>query len=376
MQNPEVLLESSRANRHPIMAKVAAAGMIVGSFVGLGANSVEANDTGKLQPGEELCFPVAGKPGDLAIVNLTPVNGEVNGGFGLLHSSDINAVNASNVNFGIGTVDPNVATAPIGADGEVCFTNANLPGNRVDLIADHLASIDSAVITKATPSGAPDRKVDTRQGVTPEIGAPVVSGAIGGIVVTAACDNVTGFDYFQISNPSNEAINAKYSPSSDAQFEALNYNITVPPGGISTGITRTTTGTKPTISVSNRSGQVVVDLTPCGNRPPIITPKVTGSIDDIYVTRGCIGPNDGAVSLYIKSEAAIYDVNVDKGNDGTVDVLSAVFALEPRFFTQSFFGNLYSITIDQKPNQKLVVDYSPCAILPPEHNGNLTQNPL
>ena len=71
---------------------------------------------------------------------------------------------ASNVNFGIGTVDPNVAVAKIGADGMVCFSNSK--HTNVHLVADHLGTIPADSYTPATASGAPDRKVDTRE---PEI---------------------------------------------------------------------------------------------------------------------------------------------------------------------------------------------------------------
>lgn len=68
---------------------------------------------------------------------------------------------ASNVNFGPGTLDPNVAIAPIGADGKVCFFNSQ--HSPVDLTADHLGSISASAYTKATDTGAPLRKVDTRK---------------------------------------------------------------------------------------------------------------------------------------------------------------------------------------------------------------------
>ena len=67
---------------------------------------------------------------------------------------------ASNVNFGPGTVDPNVAAAPIGVDGEVCYLNS--VHSDVDVVADHLGTIDGDAFTFATKTGAPDRKIDTR----------------------------------------------------------------------------------------------------------------------------------------------------------------------------------------------------------------------
>ena len=114
----------------------------------------------KIYTDGRLCFGVAGAPGDVAVVNLTPTaaNG---GGFGVLVSSDVpEPPNASNVNFNIGTLVPNVALAPIGADGKVCYENSTLAS--VHLIADHLGTIKSNAFALATTSGAPDRKIDTR----------------------------------------------------------------------------------------------------------------------------------------------------------------------------------------------------------------------
>ena len=115
-------------------------------------------------PSGRVCFEVAGSPGDAAIVNLTPV--EASGpGFGLLVSSNVaNPPVASNVNFtGPASVDPNVAVGVIGDDGEVCFVNSDL--SSVDLVADHLGTIDGDAYTPARADGTPNRKVDTRVGV-------------------------------------------------------------------------------------------------------------------------------------------------------------------------------------------------------------------
>ncbi len=116
----------------------------------------------RLAPGRRLCFEVTGNPGDAAVVNLTPVLAS-GPGDGQLVSSDVATPPvASNVNFGAGTVDPNVAIARIGTDGQVCFVNSNHA--ELDLIADHLGTLDAAAYTPATTNGAPDRRVDTRSG--------------------------------------------------------------------------------------------------------------------------------------------------------------------------------------------------------------------
>lgn len=116
----------------------------------------------RLAAGERRCFPVYGEPGQLAIMNLTPV-GAVRPGHGQLMSSDTQGrPNASNVNFGPGSVDPNIAAAVIGSDGQVCFLNS--VHGPVDLIADHLATLQPSGFS-AAPSGSPTRLVDTRDGL-------------------------------------------------------------------------------------------------------------------------------------------------------------------------------------------------------------------
>ena len=116
---------------------------------------------GRVSASGQLCFDVVGAPGDAAIVNITPIGAE-RPGFGILVSSDIktNVPDGSNVNFGPGTVDPNVAVAQIGGDGQVCFQNS-VHGS-VDVIADHLGTIAGPAYRSATQSGAPNRRVDTR----------------------------------------------------------------------------------------------------------------------------------------------------------------------------------------------------------------------
>ena len=118
----------------------------------------------RIKPSGQLCFSVAGSPGDAAIVNLTPIRA-TGPGDGLLISSDVKSDPplGSTVNFGTGTVDPNIGVARIGTDGQVCFQNSI--HNSVDLVADHLGTIAATAYTAAQPSGAPNRRVDTRTGL-------------------------------------------------------------------------------------------------------------------------------------------------------------------------------------------------------------------
>ncbi|HEX2785503.1 MAG TPA: hypothetical protein VHN36_18105, partial [Ilumatobacteraceae bacterium] len=129
--------------------------VVAGLVVGLASFSSPAEAGGALSPGARICFGVTGRPGDVAVVNLTPVQA-AGPGFGLLVSSDIgNPPVASNVNFTPGSIDPNVAFAPIGADGKVCYINS--VQSQVDLVADHLGTIASGSFTNANPDGSPRR---------------------------------------------------------------------------------------------------------------------------------------------------------------------------------------------------------------------------
>lgn len=116
--------------------------------------------SGKVTPNGWFCFDVGGEPGDAAIVNLTPVRADGRGN-GQLVSSDLDeAPLASNVNFGPGTVDPNVAIATIGENGQVCYVNSE--HTSVHVVADHLGSISAEAYTPASAGGTSVRALDTR----------------------------------------------------------------------------------------------------------------------------------------------------------------------------------------------------------------------
>ena len=146
------------SDRRQLGAWTAVAAVVTTSVA---AVAVSASVAADIQPSGQLCFDIDAAPGDAAIVNLTPVSA-TGYGFGQLISSNVknNPPNASNTNFNTGTIDPNVAITPIGTDGQVCYQNS--PDSAVDLIADHLGTINATAYTPATPTGAPDRRVDTR----------------------------------------------------------------------------------------------------------------------------------------------------------------------------------------------------------------------
>ena len=177
----------------------------------------------RLEPGARVCFAVAGPPGDAALVNITPVGAD-GPGDGLLTSSDVvTPPLASNVNFAPGSVDPNLTIAPIGSDGQVCFHNSVHAS--VDVIADHLGTIAARFYTPANPSGAPERRVDTRVGLggtrlrRSERLCMQVSGAPGDAAVvnlTPVVSDVPGFGLLTSSSVVQPpaASNVNFSPTS------------------------------------------------------------------------------------------------------------------------------------------------------------------
>ena len=115
----------------------------------------------RLLPDQSMCVPAIGAaPGEYVGVNVTAVGASVPG-YGVLHSSDERASGTSTVNFGPGTVDPNVGFVRVGVDGEVCFTNSSHGPVHVLL--------DEMVVASAGTFGAyddfpslPRRALDTR----------------------------------------------------------------------------------------------------------------------------------------------------------------------------------------------------------------------
>lgn len=120
-----------------------------------------------LDPGERICFRVPGAAGQYALVNLTPVRAAARGN-GVLTAGGVSTQpRASSVNYAPGTTDPNVGIAPVGADGRVCYHNADR--STVHLVADHLATLRGSSVAPAQPDGRSVRVLDTRR----------VGGAIG-----------------------------------------------------------------------------------------------------------------------------------------------------------------------------------------------------
>lgn len=119
-------------------------------------------DPAPVAPSETYCVPTRfAVPGDFVLLNITPI-GAVHRGHGTVHASGTPAPAVASVNFGPGTVDPNVAITKVGDDGHVCFTNSR--HGAVDVVMDQLAVAPADAFRLPTPDGAV-RIADTRIGL-------------------------------------------------------------------------------------------------------------------------------------------------------------------------------------------------------------------
>jgi hypothetical protein len=133
---------------------------------------------------------VGAAPGDHAVLNVTPVNAS-GAGHGTVHASGAASGATSNVNFDLGSVDPNVAVTEVGADGKICFSNS--AHSTVDVVVDQLATGSAAAFSPPTTDGAV-RLVDTRSGLGASTLAPsamVCVAAVGALPGDFAVLNVT-----------------------------------------------------------------------------------------------------------------------------------------------------------------------------------------
>lgn len=149
-----------------------------------------------VEPAGQRCFQVpGGAAGDLALVNVTPVNATA-AGYGKLVTVDdgIEHGGGSNVNFAPGSVDPNFAATVVGDDGQVCFVNSEHA--TVDVIVDMLGVVHGDAVTVYTPDGGPLRRVDTISELAAKIpfsSRPVdIAGGdpVGYGQLTVACETV------------------------------------------------------------------------------------------------------------------------------------------------------------------------------------------
>jgi hypothetical protein len=116
---------------------------------------------GVIQTGATRCVAtVDAMPGDVVGVNITPLQATARG-YGTTHSSDDPAGATSNVNFEVGSIDPNFSLVRVGSDGMICFTNSD-QGN-VHLLLDQLVTAHGERFDTPSDDGAV-RVLDTRSG--------------------------------------------------------------------------------------------------------------------------------------------------------------------------------------------------------------------
>ena len=242
------------STRHRCLAVLAL--LSVATLTGIAARPVAAEPT-PLRPGATVCPGAVGAAGDVAVVNLTPVQATATG-FGALRRSDAPSNNSlgdlavSNVNFRTGSVDPNVAFAPIGADGRVCFDNS--PHATVHLVGDQMGVLPAAAYRSASGAGA-ERIVDTRRGFVAGApsGGPVAPGAsvcprAVGTPGEVAVVNVTPV---QASGRGFAAVRASDAPSNNSLGDAAVSNVNFAIGSVDPNLAFAKIGSDGRICVDN-----------------------------------------------------------------------------------------------------------------------------
>jgi hypothetical protein len=122
-----------------------------------------------LAPGETRCMsPLGANPrtNDLVGVNVTPVQA-TGRGYGTMHVSTSAAGATSNVNYDVGTVNPNFAMVQVGSDNQICFTNGPTASTHViidQLIVARNNNSTSPRFVAASISAGTARLIDTRDG--------------------------------------------------------------------------------------------------------------------------------------------------------------------------------------------------------------------
>ncbi len=176
----------------------------------------------RIAPGGQLCFDVDGNSGDAAIVNLTPVEATARGNGQLLSSNaKNNPPKSSNTNYFPGSVDPNVAITPIGNDGQVCYQNSTRA--TIHLVADHLGTIAGNTYTPASPNGAADRRVDTREGMPDEPEDPKVVRSQCAMPATTRYDTTTAGTMFGLASRAYEIEPGVAEPDDNLAFPATSH---------------------------------------------------------------------------------------------------------------------------------------------------------
>jgi hypothetical protein len=248
-------------------------------------------------PGASVCAVAAGAPGRIAVVNITPV--EATGpGFGAVRASDAPSNNTlgeaavSNVNFSVGSTDPNLAFSRIGSDGRICFDNS--PHSTIHLIIDQMGSIPSSAFVPAAASGA-TRLMDTRRGLV--VGGIGVSSVAPGAAVCAQAVGEPG-DVAVVNGTPVEATAAGFmaarssdAPSNNTLGDQAVSNWNFAPGSIDPNVAFAEIGPDGMICVDNSNHatvQMVLDQAgylPAGQLTPASS---TGAARIVDTRRGFV----------------------------------------------------------------------------------------
>jgi hypothetical protein len=232
------------------------------TLAGTAAGPVAAQPS-PLDAGASVCPGAVGQSGDVAVVNLTPVHATASG-FGALRSSGAPSNNSlgadavSNVNFGVDSVDPNVAFAAIGPDGRLCFDNS--PHATVDLVADQMGVLPAAAYRPAGVTGA-ERIVDTRRGFVaggPRAGRVAPGGSVcpraAGTPGQIAVLNVTPIE---ASGDGFAAVRASDAPSNNSLGDAAVSNVNFTIGSVDPNLSFAEIGGDGRVCVDNSPNAAV-----------------------------------------------------------------------------------------------------------------------
>jgi hypothetical protein len=237
-----------------------------------------------IAPGESACAVAVGTPGRLAVVNVTPVEASATG-FGAVRASDapsnntLGAAAVSNVNFSVGSVDPNLAVTRIGGDGRICFDNSPLAS--VHVILDQMGSLPAEAFVPAAASGAV-RLLDTRLGGQVLAGGSVCVTAIGQPGDVAVVNGTP----VEASGPGYLAIRASDAPSNNSLPQPVsNWNVTA--GSVDPNVALATIGPDGRICVDNSPlGAVHMILDQAGSLPAgTFTPATASGAARVVDTR-------------------------------------------------------------------------------------------
>ena len=137
--------------------RVAASGALILSSVVVGV-SVEADEGGRLQPGQTECVDTRANEGDIVAANSTII-APAGSGYATVHRRGVNWQASSNNNFPANQTIPNLTLTEAGVDGEICVTSSAT----THVVLDVAGSFPKSVFNPESPNGA-GRILDARAG--------------------------------------------------------------------------------------------------------------------------------------------------------------------------------------------------------------------